>query len=299
LYPNPGLVALYSHLSGGIFTDMPTSGVACDSLVPTVEGPGAAVKPEQADDIELALAHRFPNQATVEVDAYNTIETNPIISGIAPLSAPAAGQLAAFNAANPAYFSTVLATLNGPGGCGAGYTLNDLGVIVPTNAGQAQYRGVNLFTKIPLTRQLEIDGNYTVQTAYYTGLSQQVMLTNPGYINYQQFYGIPPQTATLGLGYNNPKGTWTARIDGYYVGNNNSYYRPAFWYANANISKTVKYVTLNFGVSNLFNNDGGIYQYTNVGSVIAQNQYYPPPFTYNSLLSLLPRQVWLTTTLHF
>lgn len=299
LYPNPGLAALYSHLAGGIFTDLPTSGVACDSPVPTVQGPGSDVKPEQADDIEVALAHRFPNQATVEVDAYNTIETNPIISGIAPLSTAVPGQLAAFNEANPTYFQTVLNTLNGPGGCGTGYTMNDLGMIVSTNAGQAQYRGVNLFTKIPLTRQLEIDGNYTVQTAFYTGLSQQVLLNNPGYINHQQFYGIPTQTATLGLGYNNRPGAWTARISGYYVGNNNAYYRPAFWYANANVSKTVGPITLNFGISNLFNNDAGIYQYTNVGTVIAQNAYYPPPNSYNSQLSLLPRQIWLTTTFHF
>ena len=298
LYPNPGLGALYSHLSGGIFTDMVTSGVACDAPVPAVNAPGSSVRPEQADDIEAALAHRFPNQATVEVDAYNTIETNPIISGIAPLSAAPAAQLAAFNAANPGYFTTVLDTLNGPGGCGTGYTMSSLGEIVATNSGQAQYRGVNVYAKYPITRQLEIDGNYTVQTAYYMGLSQTVLLNNPGYINGQQFYGIPTDTATLGLGYNNRQGAWTARIDGYYVGNNNSYYRPAFWYANANISKTVKDITLNFGISNLFNNDAGIYQYTNAGTVIAQNGYYPPPNSYNSLLSLLPRQVWLTTTVH-
>jgi hypothetical protein len=299
LYPNPGLGAIYSHFSGGIFTDMPTSGVACDSPVPVVEGPGSSVTPEQADDIEVALAHRFPNQAIVEVDAYNTIETNPIISGVAPLSAAPPGQLSAFNMANPTYFATTLATLNGPGGCGTGYTMNDLGVIIPTNSGQAQYRGMNVYAKVPITRQLEIDGNYTIQTAYYTGLSQQVQLNNPGYINYQQFYGIPPQTATLGLGYNNRQGAWTARIDGYYVGNNNSYYRPAFWYANANISKTVKNVTLNLGISNLFNNDASIYQYLNVGTVLNQNAYYPPPYSYNSELSLLPRQVWMTVAFHF
>ncbi len=298
LYPNPGLAALYSHLSGGIFTDMPTSGVACDSPVPTVQAPGSDVKPEQSDDIEAALAHRFANQATVEVDAYNTIETNPIISGVAPLSATPA-YLTAFEAANPTYFPTVLATLNGPGGCGTGYTMSNLGEIVALNSGQGQYRGVNLFAKVPLTRQLEIDGNYTVQTAYYTGLSQQVQFNNPGYINYQQFYGIPPQTATLGLGYNNRQGAWTARISGYYVGNNNSYYRPAFWYANANLSKTVGPITVNFGIQNLFNNDAAIYQYTNAGTVIAQNSYYPPPYSYNSQLALLPRQIWLTTTFHF
>lgn len=296
VYPETGLALLYNEPQGGIITDLPTSGAACDSPVPVLQGANNYVKPEDADDIEAAFAHRFPNQATIEIDAYNTIETNPIISGVVPLSSLPAGELTAFNAANPGYLAAAEATLTGPGGCGAGpYTL---GALVPTNAGQVQYRGLNVSTKIPITRALEIDGNYTVQTSYYWGLSNQVLLNNAGYINGEQFYGIAPQTATVGIGYNNRPGEWTARISGYYVGNNNAYYRPAFWYANANVSKTVGPITLNLGILNLFNNDSSLYQLLNAGTPIQQNAY-TPGFTPNSELSLLPRQIWMTTTLRF
>jgi hypothetical protein len=296
VFPPTGLAILYNEPANGIITNLPTGGAACDTPIPVMYGANDDIKPEQAEDIEAAAAHRFQNQATVELDAYNTLETNAIISAVAPLSA---AQIATINASNPGYLAAALATLNGPGGCGTGFNEGDLGALVPLNAGQAQYRGLNLSTKVPLTRQLEIDGNYTVQTAFYAGLSPQVQLNNPSYINGQQMVGIPTQTATLGLGYNNRQGAWTARISGYYVGNNNSYYRPAFWFANANFSKTVGPITMNLGVSNLFNNDAGLYQLLNVGPVIPSNQYYTGAPSYQSELSLLPRQIWMTTTFHF
>lgn len=295
VFPPTGLAILYNEPVDGIITDMPTGGAACDTPIPVLYGANADLKPEQAQDLEVALAHRFPDQATLELDAYNTIESDALISGVVPLSA---AQIAQFNTSNPGYLAAALATLNGPGGCGSGYTYSSLGSLVPENGGSAQYRGLNVSTKVPLTRQLEIDGNYTVQTAYYTGLPPQVLLNNAGYINHQQMVGIPTQTATLGLGYNNRQGQWTGRISGYYVGNNNSYFRPAFWYANANFSKTVGFITLNLGISNLFNNDAGLYQLLNVGPIVPTNQYYSGAPSYQSELSLLPRQVWLTTTFH-
>ena len=297
VFPQVPLAVLYNEPQGGVITDLPTTGAACGSPVPVLSSANNYVKPEQADDVEFAIAHRFPNQATVEIDAYDTIETNPIIAGVAPLSSLPAAEVAAFNTSNPGYLQAAVNTLNGPGGCGNNYTMNNLGALVPTNSGQVQYRGMNLGVKVPLTRQLEIDGNYTLQTSYYWGLSDQVQLNNAGYINSQQFYGIAPQTATLGLGYNNRPGAWTARIDSYYVGNNNSYYRPAFWYANANISKTVRNVTFNLGVSNLFDNDAGTYSLLNLGTPIPQNALNPGASP-GSEFSLLPRQIWLTTTFH-
>ncbi len=295
VFPPTGLAILYNEPVNGIITDLPIGGAACQTPIPVVFGANDDIKPEQAQDVELALAHRFQNNATVELDAYNTVESNAIISAVAPLST---AQIGTINASNPGYLAAALATLNGPGGCGTGYTSADLGALVPLNAGSAQYRGLNVSAKVPLTRQLEIDGNYTVQTAYYTGLSPQVLLNNPSYINGQQMVGIPTQTATLGLGYYNRQGAWTARISGYYVGNNNSYYRPAFWYANANISKTVGPITLNLGISNLFNNDAGLYQLLNVGPEVPTNEFYTGSPSYQSELSLLPRQIWMTTTFH-
>jgi|GEM_PF-1270494 Carboxypeptidase regulatory-like domain/TonB-dependent Receptor Plug Domain len=297
-YPPSTYLPLYNQLSSGALNGFSPSGALCTPLIPVVEGFNADVKPEQANDAEVALAHRFKDQATVEVDGYDTIETNPIITDVVPISILSAAQLHAFQTAHPTYFPNALSELNGPGGCGAGYTEADLGVSTPLNSGQAFYRGVNVSAKLPVTRQFEIDGNFALQTAYYDGLSQAVLLTNGGYVNGQQFYGIPTQTANIGIGYNNLKGALTVRIDDHYLGNNNGFFRPAFWYANANVSKTVGSVTFNVGISNLFNNDANPYGIMNVGTPYPQNMYVTSPPQLSEEFALPSRQIWMTTTLH-
>lgn len=298
-YPPSTYLPLYNQLSSGALNGFAPSGPGCTPLIPIVSGFNSDIQPEEATDGEIALAHRFPDQATVEVDAYDTIETNPIITDIVPLSILTPSQLRGFVAQYPTYFANAIKELNGTGGCGIGFTATDLGITTPDNAGQADYRGVNLSAKVPLTRQFVLDGSYTVQTAYYTGLSKAVLVNNGGYVNLQQFYGIPPQTASIGLGYDNRPGALMARIDGYYVGNNNGFYRPAFWYANANVAKTVGLVTFNLGISNLFDSAASEYGIMNVGTPYPQNEYVTTAPQLSQQFSLPYRQVWMTTTLHF
>jgi hypothetical protein len=298
-YPPSTYLPLYNQLASGGLNGFEPSGPACVPLIPVIQGFNADVKPEEANDAEIAAAHKFPDQATVEVDGYNTVETNPIITDVVPVTVMTPAQLHQFEKTNPTYFENALKELNGPGGCGTGFTQSDLGIFTPLNAGQATYRGLNVSARVPITRQLEIDGNYTVQIAYYTGLSQSVLVTNGGYVNWQQFYGIPPQTGSIGLGYDNRSGGLIARIDGYYVGNNNGFYRPAFWYANANLSKSVGGVTFNLGVSNLFNSAASNYGIMNVGTPYPQNQYVTSAPSLSEEFSLPYRQVWATTTFRF
>jgi hypothetical protein len=298
-YPPSTYLPLYNQLAGGALNGFGPAGAACVPLIPVISGFNADVKPEEANDAEVALAHRFPDQATVEVDGYDTIETNPIISDVVPLSIMNSAQFHQFVTAHPTYFENALKELNGPGGCGTGFSQADLGILSPLNAGQASYRGLNVYAKVPITRHWEIDGNYTVQIAYYTGLSQSVLVNNGGYINGQQFFGIPPQTGSIGVGYDNRAGGLIARVDSYYVGNNNSFFRPAFWYANGNISKTVGGVTLNLGVSNIFNSVAGNYGIMNAGTPTPQNQYVTSPPALSQEFYLPYRQMWATTTFRF
>jgi hypothetical protein len=298
-FPPSTYLPLYNQLTNGGLNGFEPSGPACVPLIPIIEGFNADVKPEEANDAEVALAHRFPDQATVEVDGYDTIETNPIITDVVPLSVMNSGQFHQFVTSHPTYFENALKELNGPGGCGTGFTESDLGIFTPLNAGQATYRGLNVYAKVPINRHFEIDGNYTVQIAYYSGLSQSVLVTNGGYVNGQQFYGIPPQTGSIGVGYDNRAGGLIARVDSYYVGNNNGFFRPAFWYANGNISKTVGGVTVNLGVSNIFNSAAANYGIMNIGTPYPQNQYVTSQPTLSQQFSLPYRQIWETTTFRF
>ena len=123
---------------------------------------------------------------------------------------------------------------------------------------------------------LEIDGNYAMQTAYYSGLSTQILTNNTGLINNQQFYGVPPHTANAGIGYSNKVTQFTARLDTHYVSQNNGLNRPAFRYSTANVSKTVGPLTFKLGVYNVFNQSSGQFGLIGLGTPACFNQYGSP-----------------------
>jgi len=151
-----------------------------------------------------------------------------------------------------------------------------------------------------LTPKFELDAGYTIQAAYYMGISNEDLQLNTYYVNGAQFYEIPLHAANAGLGYTNRPGALVARIDSYYVGSNNGFNRPAYWYANANVAKTVGPLTLNLGINNLFNSAAGGYGLIGSGSPAPQNQYggaNASAFAQGAEEFYLPyRQTWLTAT---
>jgi hypothetical protein len=247
--------------------------------------------------LEAAAAHRFPNQATVEVDAYDTVETNPIVAGLYPLSVVPAAQ-------RPTTASLIpyIELLDHACGRSTPYTDADFGVLAPFNAAQAYYHGVNISTKIPFLRRFELDAGYTIQSAYYEGITDQDLVLNTYYVNGVQFYEIPLHTANIGVGFTNPPGGVSARIDGYYVGSNNGFNRPAYWYANGNFSKTVGHFTINVGIQNIFNSAAGQWGFIGLGTPAPQNQFGGSnltAFQQGAEEFFLPyRQMWTTLTYH-
>jgi hypothetical protein len=267
----------------------------CQPLVALGSGDSPYVKPEQANDLEAAYAHRFKNNITIEADAYDSIETNPILSAVYPLSIVPAGQLPP-----PSYFQAYAQALQGACLSGLTYSEASFGVSAPYNAGSAIYRGYNLSTKIPITRELTLTGGYSVQSAFYSGLNDDVLMNNTGLVNNQQFYEIPLQQANAGIEYNSKPGHWLAAMDAYYTGNNNGLNRGAYWTVNANASKTVDQITFNLGIQNLFNSAASQYGLIGYGQPQPQNQFGSPgqtPFEQGSEEYNLPyRQVWMTMT---
>ena len=279
----------------------PQQSCGTTGLIALGGGSSPLVKPETANDVEIALAHRFANQASVELDAYNTVETNPIISSVYPLSIVPAATLAQLQPNPAAYFQAYANAINLA--CGTNLTQANFGVSAPFNAGKADYRGYNLQSTVPIVRNVEIDGNYAVQVAYYDGLSNDILFNNTGYINGSQFYGVPLQTANVGVGYQNAPGGLTARFDDHFVAKNNGFNRPAYSFATANVSKTVGPVTFNLGVYNVFNQDSGQFGLIGLGSTYPTNQYGSPSsisYNNNAELYFLPvRQIEFTTTFRF
>lgn len=299
--PDPSLV------TGGIspFPPLPASDPSFNpantcgtsGLVSLTGGASSLTKPESANDLEVALAHRFADQSTLEVDAYDTTELNPIVSAVFPISS-----LPASEQPSTAYLSTYASELNTI--CGVTtFTPNSFGVSIPFNSGKAVYKGINLQAKVPLVPGLEIDGNYDIQSAQYQNLQYEILLNNGGLINNMQVEGVPYNQANAGIGYASRTGDWTARFDEHFVSTNNGLNRPSYWYATANASKTVGPITFNLGIYNLFNQNSGQFGLIGLGTEGYYNQYNPAPtapYQANNEEYFIPvRQISLTTTIRF
>ena len=182
-------------------------------------------------------------------------------------------------------------------------TANDLGLTAYANAAQALYRGIDVDANMGLVRNLTLDAQYGVQSAEYRGVPDALLQANPYLVNNTQFAKIPLQKAFGSLVYANASGV-RAEVDETYIGNNNQFVTPAFAYTDASVSKTTDNVTVTFGVSNLFNNATTQYGLIGLGTPVPVNSYGMANGLTTGLAQgqelygLMPRQAWLTVTIH-
>lgn len=259
--PDPSLI--YGPFS---YTAVQSYNPACSTTLNSIgSGSSPLVKPETANDVELAYGHRFSQNVLFQGDVYNSRELNPLVGGVFPLSVVPPGQ-----ALSAAQLQQYLDKLNGP--CGGGYSAANLGITTTFNAGSATYRGIALNTTIGLVRNVKAELNYDVESAAFYGIPDSILKNNVTVINGGQVAGIPLHTGSVGFAYANPSG-FATRIDGYYVGPNNGFNRGAYMYANANVARTVGPVTVNFGMYNLFNSSAQEYGYVGQGLFIPENAF--------------------------
>ncbi len=254
------------------------------------------LKPETAIDEEIGYGHRFNRRLSFQVDAYNTIENNAILSSTLPLSAyPQYGSF--FTAAVLQPYLARLSPLI------PGITASGLGLTAYANAAQAVYRGIDLEANVGVLRNLTLDAQYGTQVAQYRGIPDALLQTNPYLVNNEQFAKIPLQKAFASLVYANASGV-KAEVDETYVGNNNQFVTPAFAYTDASIAKTTDNITVTFGVANVFNNAALQYGEIGLGTPVPVNSYGMANGLTTGLAQgqelygMVPRQAWLTVTFH-
>jgi hypothetical protein len=259
-------------------------------------GIGSAGNPnlsdESATDYEAAYGHRFHDDSMIQVDYYNTHETNMLFTTAVPIGAVPAGVLA--NDANYILNNLCPGTTLSAAQLEQQFTLSQA-----INAGAGLFRGVEISGRMRATPTVAFDYTYDIQQAAQYDVPTALLKSNPYIINGQQIAGIPMHTATLGVDYQ--RNGLHARIDGTFIGSNNGIEQPPYAWADGTVSKDVKHTTVSLGVFNLFNSHGNIFSQLADGVAYPANQYYPNynAYTENQKLRFLtPRSLMLTVTQH-
>jgi outer membrane receptor for ferrienterochelin and colicin len=272
------------RLTGGRSTDSPFVGLqqgspafdtatnniqpACGGLTAVGTSTNPNIQSESGTDLELAYGHNFHDDSGVQMTVYDTNVSNPIFQSVIPAST---------FATNPV-LAQVLAALNNPTSgryeqlCGSPASISNLVLNGPINVAGGRFRGVELGGRERINRSLFVDYGYTIQSAAYNGVTSQILQSNPFLINGAQIAGIPLHTGSAGIDYRNRKAGFEARLDGNYVGPNNSFYIGQYAYFNGFIRQSVgRYATLTLGGINIFNSDAG-----NFGLIGGSNGRYQP-----------------------
>ncbi|BDE07454.1 hypothetical protein WPS_27300 [Vulcanimicrobium alpinum] len=199
---------------------------------------------EKANSIELSYGHRFSNDSNFQIVGYDQEISNPIFSSVLPLTTFGPSAV-------PANLAAYLARISGY--CGRPATIAQLALTSATNAGAGRFRGISATERYRVTRSFLVDAGLDVLSARYYGVPILSQQNNVTLINGGQLVGVPFMKANLGLDFTfNSKAE--VRFDGYFVGRNNALYRPPFSYADGFFSTPLQHgLTLNIGVSNMFN----------------------------------------------
>jgi outer membrane receptor protein involved in Fe transport len=268
----------------------PVCGAGAVNQIGNVSNPN--LTPETATDYELAAGHRFSPGFVLQGDVYSSTEQNALFGGNLPLSALGTTQIP------PALIAQYLGRINSQ--CpGENATTANLSVSTTFNAASARYRGIELSTQVNLLRDLTLSADYDVQSAAYENLSDSLLQANINLINGSQIPQTPLHKANVGLNYNGTHGISLGLI-GHYMGINNTYNRPAFWWADLNAGFTRNGTTVNFGVNNLFNSAAQQYGFIGQGVFLGENQFGTDTSCLNAPnceeFGLPYRQVWMTVT---
>jgi len=236
----------------------------CGGLTSIGNSSNPGLLDEKANSIELSYGHRFSADSQFQAVAYDQELTNVVFSNVLPLTTFGPG---AIPANLQAYLDRLTTLCQRPG------SLAMLGLTAPPNAGAGRFRGVGATERYRFNRAFYVDAGVDVLSARYYGIPLLSMKNNVTLIEGGQIVGVPFMKANLGLDYTFKDHT-EIRVDGYFVGRNNALYRPPFGYANGFVNHPLtKNLTVNLGVSNMFNSAYDPYGRFGLAQFIPENQF--------------------------
>jgi outer membrane receptor protein involved in Fe transport len=224
---------------------------------------------ESANDFEVGIGHRFNADSNIQVNAYVTAVTNQLFGASEPLNQFGANNVIFAPGAMQTYLTRLQSQC--PGSNVTAANLNDfLSVSTTFNAAAALARGVEFSGRQRLNHIAYIDYGYYIESSTHTGISDNILASNPTVINGAQIVGIPLHQATISLDI--APGPWEFRMDNYYTEFNNGLNRPSYWQTNAFISRSIgKGTLLTLGGTNLFNSAVLTYGLIGLGTAAATN----------------------------
>jgi hypothetical protein len=277
LAPDPGS-SLTSVNCGG-FNDVTSAG-------------DPALLSESANDFELGIGHRFSKDSNIQLNGYITKVTNQLFSASEPLTQFGLGNVVFAPGALNTYLNRLQSQCPGQNITAASLP-QFLSVSTTFNASQALARGVELTGRQRLNRLAYIDYAYYIESSTKTGISDQILMSNPTVVNGAQLQGIPLHQATLSLDV--APGPWEFRIDNYYTEFNNGLNRPSYWHTNAFISRSLgKGTLITLGGTNIFNSAVQIYGLIGLGTAAMTNSIAGVTPAPSEEFGLAPAQLTLT-----
>lgn len=278
-FPNEALKA-GGVTSVGLNSSSIGSGCPAPGSVDAANVANPLLTSETAFDTEAAYSHRFWSDTTFGVVAYISSEKNELYQATVPVtSLPGI-------ASSPVLLGVIGdPTIYGKIGSNCGLTLNSttvlpyLGVNTTINVASAMYRGLLFQGRIRANPNFYMDFNYQISSAQQFGIPTQILQTpaDAWSINGGQIYEIPYQKGSASLDYQDLKGL-EVQLTGNFVGNNNTFNRPAYTYFDAFITKKItNRVSLTLSGTNIFNQNVQLYGYYGQQVNAPTNQFWNFP----------------------
>ncbi|MDB5043098.1 MAG: hypothetical protein JWN27_3824 [Candidatus Eremiobacteraeota bacterium] len=219
---------------------------------------------ENAKSIEVSYGHRFSSDSQFQVVGYDQEISNAIFSNVLPLTSFGAGAVPS----NLSDFLNRISTF-----CGRPATIAQLGLTTAANAGNGRFRGIGVTERYRFNRSLFVDGGVDLLSARYYGIPIVSQMNNVTLIDGGQIVGVPFMKANLAVDLT-LKDRTEFRIDGYFVGRGNALNRNPYGYANGFVSHPFGHgISLNLGVSNMFNSAYDQYGRIGYANFIPENSF--------------------------
>ena len=266
--------------------------VSCNGLNDVTSAGNPNLQSETANDFEIGYGHRFNRDSNVQLNGYVTTVDNQLFSASQPLLQYGLGNVVFAPGALATYLNRLQTQCPGANITAANLA-QFLSVSTTYNAAHALVRGIELTGRQRFARIAYVDFGYFIESSTKTGIANAIIASNPTVVNGAQLAGIPLHQASLALDV--APGPWEFRFDDNYVGYNNPLNRPAYWHADAFLSRAFgRNTVVTIGGTNIFNNAVQDFGYIGFGTAAITNsvsQSSPAP---SEEFGLAPAQLTLT-----